>query len=209
MTEPRKILGEFVSYEEKEFYGVNKYIISYKQPNSADPSKVWKHQAVEADLTDESVNLLIDLSSGERLCVHQDKDEKGYPIIVDLTDAKDAPEKKEGGKTWQKGGGSGDGGVGAQVGNAINNAALVLGPGKTVSELESTAWEIIEVGERLKAKLLAKRAATKATGEKAAEAEKPKSRAELAKEKKAEDAIVEQDAGEPELENDDLENVNF
>lgn len=43
------------------------------------------------------------------------------------------------------------GNVGARVGNAINNAAAILGPGVTVAQLEETAFDILDMASRLEA----------------------------------------------------------
>jgi len=231
MSEPRKILGEFVSYEEKEFYGVNKYVISYKQPSSADASKVWKHQAVESALTDKAVELLVGLNAGERLCVHQDKDEKGYPIIVDITDAKDVPAKASFGAKYAKGGNSvprDDSGiaVGAAYTNAIEMVKLIGHDGDLdalIKLVDETAAKILVNKLAQEGKLKASKAANaaiNAVSDKVAEVVKPKSRAELLKEKKAEQEsssktkvsgeIIEQgDTEIAELEEDDLDGVRF
>jgi hypothetical protein len=242
MTDPIKRLAELVSYEEKEFYGVNKYVISYKQPNSQDPSKVWKHQAIEADLTDAAIEILVGTSAGERFCVHQDKDEKGYPVISNISDAKDAPAKASGGdwkkkdsKDWKPKDESGVA-VGAAVKDSIDVIRLAHELGITEDEVwaKVSARTDVILSDKLakEDKLRASKAAKAATSEKAAEVEKPKSRAELAKEKKAaeaktetkaepvkakakkdvepEDEMIEQDVdGQPDLEDDDLDKVNF
>lgn len=225
MTDARKILGEFVSYEEKEFYGVNKYVVTYKQPNSADPSKEWKHQAVEADLTDKAIEQLVSLSAGERMCVHQDKDDKGYPVIVDISDAKDAPAKAAGGKTWTKGGGFAPrDDTGVTVGAAWTNAIEILKISGTlngsqtatiIEEVDKLVDAIIKLKQIQEGKVRASKAAKQAAGEKATEAAKPKSRAELLKEKKAAEAAPKSKAvaappeEEPEIATDELDDVNF
>lgn len=223
MSEPRKILGEFISYEEKDFYGVNKYILNYKQPNSADPSKVWKHQAVEDNLSDEAIELLVGLSEGQRLCVHQNKDGNGYPIITSLSDAKDAPGKTTTGKSQDKSSSNWTpkDDTGIVVGAAWTNAIEVLKLGNyEAGEPEDTIKYLAELVEKIIALKLAqedrlrasKTAKIEVTNKVAEEVKsKPKSRAELAKEKKTasakpqseEDKVVKPDS------TDDLDKVNF
>ncbi len=203
MTDPIKRLAEFVSYEEKEFYGVNKYVISYKQPNSADPSKVWNHQAIEADLTDAAIKILVGASAGERFCVHQDKDEKGYPVIINISDSTDAPAKDSGGdwkkkdsKDWKPKDASGIA-VGAAWTNAIeiiklhgvNDATITIED--IVGDIADLAEKVLKLKLAQEDKLRASKAAKDATSGKAAEVEKPKSRAELAKESLAAEAKTE------------------
>lgn len=97
----KKYLGEFISKESKFFGDVEKYIVVYKQPNGTDPTKEWNHQAVVDNLSNEAVLKIDGLSAGERFCVHLGKDGK-YPIIVDVTDAKDAPAPYTAGKAQYK-----------------------------------------------------------------------------------------------------------
>ncbi len=189
-----KILAEFQSYEEKEFSGVNKYIVSYKQPNSTDPSKVWKHQAVEADLSDSAVEILVSASAGERFCVHQGKDGQ-YPVITDITDAKDAPAKTVGGNSKYKNGNNykprDDAGIaiGAAWTNAIEIIKLtgIINPNYQLltQDVAKLAEEIVKLKLVQEDKLRAAKAAKEATKEKANEEAKPLSRAEQIKAKKA------------------------
>lgn len=232
MSEPRKVLGEFISYEEKEFYGVTKYVISYKQPHSSDPAKIWKHQAAEDDLSEKATAKLVELSAGERFCVHQDKDDKGYPVIVSLSDAKDAPEKKTQG-TYQKKGGNytpkDDSGI--AVGAAYTNAIEIL---RIAGVVEKNIDKLIELVDEVAAKVLVNKLAQEAKlkASKAAAAkeepkaeEKKKSKAELLKEKKAAEAKAEpvkakakkepdpepplEEEDSVEIEDDDLDDVQF
>ena len=46
-----------------------------------------------------------------------------------------------------------DNALGMQVGNALNNAALLMAHGKSSMGLEDTALMVLEIGERLKARL--------------------------------------------------------
>lgn len=224
MSEARKVLGEFISYEEKEFYGINKYVISYKQPYSTQPDKVWHHQAVEDDLKESAIEKLISLSAGERFCVHQDKDDKGYPVIVDLSDAKDAPERKSGGQAQyngRKGGGTYDK-SGEAVGGAFKYAIDILTNKLKLEDVLALVDKIIPEAEARKKALQAANKAA-ASAESPSE-EKKKSKAELMKEKKAaeakektkkkkepepEEELQEQDSDVPDLDEDGLEDVNF
>jgi hypothetical protein len=220
MSDVRKILGEFQSYEEKEFGGVVKYIIKYKQPNSAQPDKVWSHQAVEDDLSEKAIEKLISLSAGEKCCVHQDKDEKGYPVIKDVSDVKDAPEKYAGGATqYKKGVGSftPKDETGIAVGAAYTNAIEIIklaGTTKTVEELiilvDQVAAKVLVNKLAQEVKLRASKAGV--AKEEPKMEEKKKSKAELMREKKAAvTAPKREEVAEDsvELEDDDLDNVNF
>ena len=216
-----KILGEFVSYEEKEFGGVNKYIISYKQPNSQDPAKVWKHQAIEDNLSDTAIKILGDASTGERFCVHQGK-EGGYPIITDISDAKDVPAKSAGGGSKYNNNSKytprDDTGiaVGAAYTNAIEVLKLTgisnLTEEEVIAAIADIAEKILKTKLALEDKLRASKAAKTATKEKAAEEPKKQSRIEQMKAKKAAESktkAVEVETLEEELEDDDIDSVNF
>ena len=203
MSEIKKILAEFISYDDTKFKG--KVIIKYKQPNGFDKAKEWSHQATEEDLSDDAVLKYSSASAGERFTVHQTKDEKGWPIIVDITDAKDAEDAytpKGGGKKDWKGGNS-DGGVGAQVGNALNVAAITLGAGCTLEDIKIRAKGVLDLGDELKVYLKDK-TPKKEPGVVAKEEEKLKTRAELLKEKAAKPVNEEQ-----ELIDDALQDVEF
>jgi hypothetical protein len=231
----RKTLGEFVSYEEKEFYGVNQYKVKYRQPNSADPTKEWNHSAIEADLSDAAIEMLVGLSAGERFCAHQDKDAKGYPIITNITDAKDAPAKFSGGDAKYKNGGKGNwqpkDETGVAIGAAWNNAEISIkhldisfeDEDDYIRKVATIAWKIYDVKEAKGAQVKAAKAKatpTELSPDKAIAETKPLSRAELAKAKKAATVkpvkahapIVEQADGvpfEPDLVDDDLDDVKF
>jgi hypothetical protein len=232
----RKTLGEFVSYEEKEFYGVNQYKVKYRQPNSADPTKEWNHSAIEADLSDAAIEMLVGLSAGERFCAHQDKDAKGYPIITNITDAKDAPagkaethynaKYKNGGKSYVP-----KDETGVAVGAAWNNAEISIkhldisfeDEDDYIRKVATIAWKIYDVKEAKGAQVKAAKAKatqTELSPDKVIVETKPLSRAELAKAKKAATvkpvkepepkvAPVDDVPFEPDLVDDDLDDVKF
>ena len=68
-----------------------------------------------------------------------------------MTDKSDVPQKKK--TEYKKKDSGGWKKIGAQVGNALTNAATLLPEGSSASDLEAMAWDIIQVGERLKTKL--------------------------------------------------------
>lgn len=218
-----KLLGEFISKEEKSFGGVDKYIISYKQPNSPDPTRLWKHQAVIANLTDDAILRIEEVSAGERFCVHQGK-EGGYPVILDITDAKDVPAKSSGGGSKYKGSGGGgnsnwvpkdDSGI--AVGAAWTNAIEILKmeggapAGEDAVEIVAAIVErVLKIKLAQEERLRASKTAKAAVVDKAVEAPKAEakpvlSRAEQIKAKKAAEAMVEDEG----LEADDLDDVKF
>lgn len=180
----RKILGEFQSYDGEKFEG--KYIISYKQPNSQDPSKVWNHQAIDAELSDDAVRKLISASAGERLCFHQGSDGK-YPVIRDITDAKDADPKPTGGKAqYKKNDYKPKDESGVAVGAAWTNAIEIAKLCKANFENAKDAVDYISnvVTQVLKSKLAQEdklRAAKLAKEETKAKEDKPLSRADKMK----------------------------
>ncbi len=157
-----KNLGKYMSYEEQEISPGKpvKINIKYTQPTYQDPKKVWTVGIFEDKISEALLEKIVGLSSGEEICVHTQKNDRGYSELVDITDKSQVPQKKSP-SSYTKGGGYNNSnnsqGDGAQIGNALNNAAAILGTGHTVAELETTAWEIIEAGERLKAKLESKR----------------------------------------------------
>jgi hypothetical protein len=231
-NEPKKYLAEFISKEEKTFGDVEKYVITHKQPNSQEPAKERKYGAIVADLSDEAVLLIDGASAGERYCLHIVTGEDKYPLIVDVTDAKDAPAKYEGkakynnNKQYQPRDDTGIA-VGAAWTNAIELYKLVSDEDKfntiddAIEHIEQAVSKILKSKLAQEAKLRADKAKT--TGAQAAtKEEEPKklSRAERIKAKKAAEATkpkpakkveVEEPVVEDyeELEDDDLDDVKF
>lgn len=215
-----KNLGKFMSYEEKVIAKGRpcKIMIKYTQPNYQDISKVWEVGVFEDQASEELLEKIASLSSGELICVHTKKNEKGYSDLHDITDAGDAPGVATATKSRYKSNNSSyvkpsDQGDGAQVGNALTNAVGILGPGHTVEELESTAWEIILAGERLKLKLQAKRTAKEATvskteiAKKEEEVQAPISKiSQLRAKKKVEEVHTDLEFDD---DDDDLDGINF
>lgn len=138
-----------------------KLIIDYTQPKFKDPKKVWSLGVLDTkDLSEEVKERLRALQPGDEVCVHSRKNEAGFNELVDVTDKADAEFKpaKGGGGGWKKGGNVGAGnkfdGDGAQVGNALTNAAALLPAGSSAEQLEAMAWDVIQAGERLKKRLV-------------------------------------------------------
>lgn len=184
-----KNLGKFMSYEEKVISAgkPSKIMIKYTQPNYQDPKKEWSVGIFEDKISEELLEKIVGLSSGEEICVHTVKNENGYADLKDITDAKDAPEKSKGGKTAYKKGGNyaprDDSGI--AVGAAWTNAIEILKAELDVDEVAAL------VGVILKSKLAQEerlKASKRAKEETKAEPEKKKSKLEELKEKKAAEA---------------------
>ena len=144
-----------------------KVTIDYTSPGYQDPNKIFSVGIFEDKIEGDKANRLRSFNVGDEFCLHTEKNQKGYNELVDMTDKSDVPQKKKteyrkkdsGG--WKKGGAKGND-DGAQVGNALTNAATLLPEGSSAADLESMAWDIIQVGERLKTKLKDFRAGVKA-----------------------------------------------
>lgn len=230
-----KNLGKFMSYEEKVISAgkPSKIMIKYTQPNYQDPKKVWEVGVFEDKISEELLEKIADLSSGEEVCVHTVKNEKGYADLHDISDAKDAPSKGSGGKTaYKKGAYSGGNNytprddTGIAVGAAWTNALeyyKVTGtkPG-CVEDVATIVEEILKIKlaqeERVRA---AKTAKAEVKESKAESEEKAPSKLEQMKAKKAAEAKkkttkkkpepvedVEDDVYE-EVDDDNLDNINF
>lgn len=218
MTEEiKKILGEYISKEDKTFGGVDQWTVHYKQPNSTDPTKIWKHKAIIDDLPENAVLKLDSLSAGERFCVHQTKGADGYPCIVDATDAKDAPEKAYSGKAeWKKGGGNfkprDETGiaVGAAWTNAVEIAKLCNANFDTseqaIEYISNVVVQVLKSKLAQEAKLRAEKAKEASTT--SAAAEKKLTRAEQIKLKREQEEAAAKGASKTEtkkeLEEDDV-----
>lgn len=223
-----KVLAEYITQEEKTFGTIDKIEVHYKQPNSSDPGRVWKHQAVVDDLSETALKILATISTGERCCIHNGKID-GYPAILNITDASDAPAKATGGNAKYNNNKGGNykpkDDTGVALGAAWNNAEKAVEiVGVTYESVEEyikdvarVAWLIFEVKE---AKGKEVKAAKKAAEPSEAKEEKPKSKLQLAKEAAAAEAAAKTKAKtkkeappEPEevddLEDDDLGDVDF
>lgn len=198
-----KNLGKFMSSEEVTKSGLELIVVSYTQPKYRDPKKRWDMGIPINKISDELLEKIANASSGEEYCMHTVKNEKGFSELVDITDAKDAQMEK---KAWGGGGGKAPyDGDGAQIGNALNNAAIILGVGKSVAELKTTAWEIIIVGEELKKDLAALRKSSptaKIEVETKAEVKKPLTKLQQMKAKAGKNPEVKQALEEDTLEED-------
>jgi hypothetical protein len=166
-----KNLGKFMSYEEKVISKgrPNKIVIKYTQPKYQDPSKVWEVGEFEDKISDALLAKIVSLSSGEEVCIHTAKNEKGFSDLVDITDAKDVPTK--GGFTrpqlnkssqWQPKDESGIA-VGAAWTNAIEILKMEGGPSAgedTVEIVARIAEQVLRIKleqeDRLRASKLAK-----------------------------------------------------
>jgi len=139
MSEPIKMLAEFIDSEPKQFGDTTVYRIKYKQPNGVKPDKVWDHSTVpDTEMSNEMMDMLMDANAGDRFCFHQGKNEKGFPTIVNITDAKDAPAKSEQKSKWNgKGGGSDP--YGPTVGNAWKCAIEIVAKGLNFDDVAKIA----------------------------------------------------------------------
>lgn len=192
-----KTLGKVVEVSEQT-NKFGEYPIQYTQPNYQDTAKVWNHSAPEAKLPETAIEKLVTLKPGDLFCAHVQKDENGFPKIVDITDAKDAEKKDANGQTFFKKGGAGNSrpftpkdetgiAVGAAWTNAIEYSKLTQddSDGLNLDVLDKLAWDILQRKLKHEAKLRASKAATATTSEIKAEEAKPLSRAEQLKAKKA------------------------
>lgn len=223
-----KNLGKFMSYEEKVITPgrPSKIMIKYTQPNYQDPKKVWEVGVFEDKISEELLEKIVSLSSGEEVCVHTVKNEKGYADLSDITDAKDAPARNTGGKSqYKKGGGNyppkDDSGI--AVGAAWTNAIEIIKGNLDVEDVAELAQAILDLKLKQEERLRASKKAKEET--KTPEPEKKKSKLEEMKEKKAaavatkktttknkapepeEDFEVEDYI--PELEDDSLDDITF
>ncbi len=129
--------------------------IDYTQPGYQDPSKVWRMGMFDDKMSPEVRARLKALSVGDEVCIHTCKNGK-FSELVDVTYKSDIPQKSSGGGYQKKGGWTGKpkgNDDGAQVGNALTNAATLLPEGSSSGDLAKMAWEIILVGEVLKIQL--------------------------------------------------------
>ncbi len=222
-----KNLGKFMSYEEKVISSgkPSKIIIKYTQPNYSDPKKVWEHGEFEDKISEELLEKIADLSSGEEICVHTCKNDKGYGVLVNITEAKDAPQKYGNGKTAYKNGGyAPKDETGIAVGAAWTNAIQLWGTipesdtsvtDEYLQQVSDVAWKILMHKVAQETKLRAyKLAKGEVTAKK--EEEKPLSKIEQMKAKKAAETKskkkskpVEEVNEDPSIEQDDLDEIKF
>lgn len=182
-----KNLAKFISYDAIEKVPGKPPLIEikYTRPDYQDSKKVFTVGQWESKLEEAVLEKILDLSADDTFCIHVEKTDKGALNLKDISDASDAPQK-----TQQKSKYAGKGGnntrkapdPGAQVGNALNVAAITLGAGSTVEEIEERALRVLEIGESLKKKLLAIQGDS--TTDSAVE-KKPVSKLEAMKKKKA------------------------
>lgn len=185
-----KNLGKFMSYEDKEISAgkPKKVMIKYTQPNYQDPKKVWEVGVFEDKISDELLEKIVSLSSGEEICVHTIKNDRGYADLHDITDAKDAPQKSAGGKTKGKGGSYPPRDeTGVAVGAAWTNAIELLKAGLDLDEVAELAEKILALKQDQEAKA---RAAKKAKEEVKEKTEAQPSKLEQMKAKKEAEAAA-------------------
>lgn len=226
MTNPEfKTLGKFMSYEEKEISPgkPKKIMIKYTQPNYQDPKKTWEVGVFENKVSDELLEKIVNLSSGEEVCVHTVKNEKGYSDLHDISEAKNAPTKQYGGKTSYKNAGSNGNNytprddTGIAVGAAWTNAIEILKAGLVVDEVAKLADAILKLKlsqeERTRASKTAKAEVKEA---KAEEEKKPLSKIEQMKankaastKKKTKEPDPVEEVEEDQYEDDSLDDINF
>jgi len=220
MSDVYKNLGTIISYEEKELSPGKTPVLKlkFKRPNSATPDKELSYN-VKGQFVDKIEDALLEkvygVSSGEQVCVHVGKDDNGYPLVIDITDAKDATDgRKSGGNFQYKKGGfnSPRDSSGIAVGAAWTNAIEILKAGLDIEDVKKMVEDILKIKlaqeERLKASTKTKADAQAETIEKVmTKAEEIKARAE-AKKKSAQTKVVPK-VDEEDLIDDNLDDVDF
>jgi len=172
-----KNLGKFISYEEKDIgKGFIVVKISYTQPRYQDPLKVWVVGKPEKDMSEELLEKIAGLKDGEEICVHTEKNEKGYNELVNITDKSDVPAAVVGKSAYKKHWAGGSSYVkdetGIAVGAAYTNALEVLKlHGDTFDNYDDIITVLADLAEKilnkkllLEDKLRAKKAAKEAVG---------------------------------------------
>jgi hypothetical protein len=108
---------------------------------------------VDRNMRDHIVN---NFHSGDTVVMTWEKNEKGYLDLVAMEQDNGSykPEATTSTSNTYRGS-TNDREIGMQVGNALTNATTLMASGQSKNSLEETAEEIIRVGERLKAKMLA------------------------------------------------------
>lgn len=228
MADVYKNLGIISSYEEKAIGDNIVLKLKFKRPNSQTPDKELSYN-VKGQWLDKIDETLLEkiygLSSGEQVCVHVGKDDKGYPLVMDISEAKDATDgKKAGGKAqYKKGGGyPARDSSGIAVGAAWTNAVELLTAtgslkGVNIEKAIEVAHKASEIILKLKlaqeARLKAynetkKDAQTEETTKAMTKAEEIKAKAE-AKKATAKKKKPESEEEEPDLIDDDLDDVDF
>lgn len=197
-----KNLAKFVKYEEKDIgRGFIVIRVHYTDPTYQDPTKVFSVGKPEKDITEELLEKIVALNTDEEVCIHTEKDEKGFNVLVDITDKKDAAKAAQGKPAYKKPYGGGfqpkdDTGiaVGAAYTNAIEilkyNLASVGGlltPESVANLAEEILYNKLDLEDKLRAKKAAKEAVgvKKAVEEAAPPAVKKKTKLEEMREKKA------------------------
>lgn len=202
-------------------------------PNYKDPSKEFSAGVIESEESDALLMKMLELEPGKQYCMHTIKNEQGFYDLVDLTQASDAPKPGESNSKYGNKGGNNytpKDDSGQAVGGAwrftIDTMRDLVDMPKFKSLKE--AIDAIEEGaniildktvaktEELKAKNKAK-----AASESKAKEEKPLSRMEQLKLKKeqekreasplekAKKAEPKEDLVEPDMQDDDLDDVKF
>lgn len=230
-----KNLGKIACVHEKELSAGKPPILQlhFYRVNSSTPEKKCEY-AIKGTFLDKIADDLLEkvysLSDGDEVCVHVGKDDKGYPMVIDISDAKDAEDsKKSNGKAQYRGNGQPKDTSGVAVGAAWTNAVEILTASGLLTDL--TLEDAIDTVHKaseiiLKVKLdqenklrAAKKAKTEVADEAAtkalSKAEEIKKRAEAKKAaaKKAKSEPVPESSSdgieEPDLEDDDLDSVNW
>ncbi len=121
-----------------------------------------KTQRVFTGKNKELETIMKNLQGGETAEITWQKNEKGFYNVANLTVGGKATTKTSTAKTYTKTDTAtsksthsyADNAIGQQVGNALTNAVNSLG-GKavTISQIETRAWELILLGERLKKRI--------------------------------------------------------
>lgn len=183
-----KNLAKFISYDAIEKVPGKPPLIEvkYTRPDYQDSKKVFTVGQWESKLDEAVLEKILDLSVDDTFCIHVEKTDRGALNLKDISDSSDAPQKTQ--QRSKYAGNKGGAGArkapdpGAQVGNALNVAAITLGAGSTLEEIEERAIGVLEIGEKLKKKLLAIQGDS--TTDSAVE-KKPVSKLEAMKKKKA------------------------
>lgn len=199
-----KNLAKFVKYEEKDVgRGFIVIRVHYTDPTYQDPTKVFSVGKPEKDISEALLEKIVALNADEEVCIHTEKDEKGFNVLMDITDKKDAAKPTQGKPAYKKFGGGGfqpKDDTGIAVGAAYTNAIEILklagqeqngDVAALVEQVGALARTIVFNKIALEDELRAKKAAKEAVGVKKAveEAAPPavrkKTKLEEMKERKA------------------------
>lgn len=201
-----KNLGVFLEPKEVTTKEGEKLLARYTQPNSPTPDKIWEHgDFVETLNTSGVLDKLLSLTKGDKFCAHVGKNQDNYPVLINITDAKDA-EKTETKKEWKSSSNKKEwqpkDETGIAVGAAWTNAIEIIkliGTNETnyqlvAQEVARLAEEVLKLKLAQEDRVRAVKLAKQETKEKAKEEPKEES---LLEKKKRELAVKRQNKTEP------------